>query len=48
MEERLVRLEQENAALKRNINAIERKLREMELQIRQLKRIQDARPRRLR
>jgi hypothetical protein len=40
MEERLIRLEQDNNALRRTMNALERKLREIEMQIRKLDRIQ--------
>lgn len=39
MEERLTRLEQDNAQLKKNVTVLERKLKQIELQIRKLDRV---------
>lgn len=46
MEDRITRLEQDNMVLKRDIKLLQRKLKEVELQIRKLDRIcQSKRPR---
>ena len=39
MEDRIIRLEQENNALRRNIQALERKMKDIEMNIRKLERI---------